>query len=87
MSARDPQARHQIAALGAMSKWAKEPDPASATAAARAKFAEKFYEATDPALPEAQRRRMAEYARRAYFQRLSLASAKARQARKASGSA
>ena len=50
----------------------------------RAGLDAKFLREVDPnnELPEAERRRRAESARRAYYQRLDLASAKARKARK-----
>lgn len=48
------------------------------TAAARRAFQESFYTQTDPGLPERERRRQAEAARAAYYQRLSLRAAQAR---------
>ena len=53
----------------------------------RAGLEAKFLREVDPnsELPEAERRRRAVSARRAYYQRLALASAKARKARKAAG--
>lgn len=53
------------------------------TAKARETFLSKFEREVDPdgVLPEAERQRRAEYARKAHFTRLALASAKARRAK------
>jgi hypothetical protein len=50
------------------------------TSAARAVFNARFEREVDPdgLLPESERRRRAEHARRAYYQRMSMASARAR---------
>ena len=55
-------------------------DPRETTSAARAAFLRSFEELVDPnrELSERERQRRAEAARRAYFTRLALASAKAR---------
>lgn len=55
-------------------------DPAAHTAPARAAFLDRFEREVDPdgVLPPAERARRAEHARKAYFARLALASAKAR---------
>ena len=55
-------------------------DPRETTAKARAAFLANFEREVDPegALPEHERRRRAEYARKAHFARLALASARAR---------
>lgn len=55
-------------------------DPTEHTAPARAAFLERFLDEVDPnrELPEAERFRRAEHARKAYFARLALKSAKAR---------
>jgi hypothetical protein len=72
---------HQIAAN---SRWSKE-DPTAQGIILRAGLEAKFLREVDPnnELPESERLRRAEAARRAYYQRLALASAKARKARKA----
>ena len=59
--------------------------PVDTTAAARKAFLSKFEGEVDPdaVLPEAERQRRAEAARKAYFTRLALRSAKARRRRKA----
>jgi hypothetical protein len=79
---------HQIAAN---TKWAqRDPKaPDEAPALARAGLERKFVDEVDPdrTLPEAERNRRAECARKAYYQRLALASAKARRARKAARTA
>jgi len=55
-------------------------DPRETTAKARATFLSRFEREVDPdsVLPEAERARRAEYAKKAHFARLALASAKAR---------
>ena len=55
-------------------------DPTEHTAPARRAFLERFYDEVDPdrELPEAERERRAEHAKKAYFTRLALKSAKAR---------
>jgi hypothetical protein len=68
--------------------WARTDDPAARTAAARKASPgslEYFERQVDPdgTMPEAERRRRAEHLRKAHFQRLALASARARR-RKAS---
>ncbi len=57
-------------------------DSRELTKAARAKFEARFYEGIDPDLPEAERDRRAQHARKRYFTELAFKSAKAR--RKAS---
>jgi hypothetical protein len=58
-------------------------DSREVTAPAREAFLRKFEDEVDPerVLPEAERARRAEHARKAYFTRLSLKSAKARKRR------
>jgi hypothetical protein len=65
-------------------RWSKE-DPARQGEIMRAGLERRFLDEVDPArlLPEVERLRRAECARRAYYQGLALASAKARRARKA----
>jgi hypothetical protein len=53
-------------------------DSRELTAKARSRFLARFYEQTDPALPEAERLRRAEHLLRAHMTKLALASAKAR---------
>ena len=62
--------------LGALEKWANTTDRTAATAPARAAFEQKFLDKVDGDPKRAQA------LRQAYFLRLSLASAKARRARK-----
>jgi hypothetical protein len=73
---------HQIAAN---SRWSKE-DPTKQGRILHAGLEAKFLREVDPnnELPEAERLRRAESARKAYYQRLALASAKARKARRES---
>lgn len=58
-------------------------DPKETTKAARAAFLARFEREVDPdgVLPDAERTRRAEYARKAYFAQLALKSAKARRKR------
>jgi hypothetical protein len=62
-------------------------DARQTTVAARTAFLARFEAEVDPdgALDPEERRRRAEHARRAYFTRLALASAKARRARRQGG--
>ena len=64
-------------------------DARQTTRAARTAFLARFEAEVDPdgALDPEERRRRAEHARRAYFTRLALASAKARRARRQGGGA
>ncbi len=81
MAAHDtPENRALRARLGAHALHAKVTDPSAHTAPARQAFLERFEHEVDPdgTLPPADRARRAEHARKAYFTRLALASAKAR---------
>ncbi len=71
--------RSLAGSIGAHSKWAVT-DPAEGTAAARAAFLDRFERQADPdgVLPPNERARRAEHLRKAHFQRMALASAKAR---------
>jgi hypothetical protein len=72
------------ARIAASARWAGE-DPAANAARGQAGLIDRFRREVDPdgSLPEAERERRAQYAYRAHFQRLALASSKARGARKA----
>jgi hypothetical protein len=74
--------RSQAGLLGALSTHSRHSGE-EITAAARAAFNARWERQVDPQgkLPEAERIRRAEYAKRAYFTRLALASAKARRKR------
>jgi hypothetical protein len=78
-----PEQRSMRARIGAYSLHAKH-DPRVTTEPARRAFLSRFEREVDPegVLPERERLRRAEYARKAYFTRLALASAKARAAKK-----
>jgi hypothetical protein len=71
---------HQISAN---SRWSKE-DPTHQGEVMRAGLEKRFLDEVDPdqVLPEAERERRAAVARRLYYQRLALASAKARARKK-----
>lgn len=76
--------RTQIAKIAANSRWAMTDDRAAAMAPARAGMQKKFEDQVDPdrTLPAAERARRVESARKAHYQRMALASAKARAAKK-----
>jgi hypothetical protein len=57
-------------------------DSRELTANARAAADARFYDATDPTLPEAERQRRAEHLRKAYYAELALKSATARRKRR-----
>jgi hypothetical protein len=80
----EPSASERVlrARLAAHSLHAQVTDPAAHTAPARRAFLDRFEREVDPdgLLPAAERQRRAEHARKAYFLRLALASAKARRA-------
>lgn len=73
--------RQLAGSYGGHKSWSQTPDRSTRTAPGRAKFDQRFYP-DDPTLPEHVREQMAESARKAYYQRLALASVKARRARK-----
>jgi hypothetical protein len=83
--ARTPAERSLSASIGAHGKWAQCEDPTAATAPARSKFDERFYEGLE-GLSDAERERRAGHRRKAYFARLALKSAKSRRQRKAQAS-
>lgn len=74
--------RQLAASIAAHTRWAHEPDRAAATSAGRAAFMARFDNEVDPGrvLDPVERGRRADSARKAYFLRLALASAKARKA-------
>lgn len=76
-----PTSRQQlIGAIGAHESWARTADRTARTAPGRRAFLERFEREVDPdgTLTPDERARRAESARKAYFARLALASAKAR---------
>ncbi|MFC8619735.1 hypothetical protein ACFT9M_25460 [Micromonospora purpureochromogenes] len=85
MPAYDPSERALVARLAAHERWARTADRTAATAAARKAAADRFESQVDPdgLLPPADRARLAESARKAFFTRLALKSAQARRARHA----
>jgi hypothetical protein len=87
VSAADPADRYLVASVAANTRWAHEPDRTGATSAARAAFDRRFLDQVDPdrKLSPAERERRAANARRAYFRRLALQSARARRLRKGGG--
>lgn len=72
--------RQLIGAIGANESWARTVDRSARTAPAREAFLKRFETEVDPdgTLPEADRLRRADHARKAYYQRLALKSAQAR---------
>jgi hypothetical protein len=79
-----PDFRSQRGRLGAYVSWAKTEDRAARTAAARRALMDRFENEVDPegTLTVQERAKRAEFARKAYFQRLAIKSAAARQRRK-----
>ena len=71
------------AQIAAHESWAHTPDRSSRTAPARQAFNDRFEQQVDPdgKLTPAERAKRAEHAKRAYFLRLALKSAKTRRAR------
>lgn len=71
------------ASVAANTRWAHEPDRTAATAKARQALADKFEHEVDPdgVLDPAERAKRAANARRAFYQRLAIKSAKARGSR------
>jgi hypothetical protein len=69
--------------IGAHESWARTEDRAARTAPARRAFDARFEREVDPdeVLPPAERAQRAAHARKAYFARLALKSAKARRQR------
>lgn len=84
VASKDAQEREAIARLGGYVSWAHEVDPSARTAPARAAFMRRFERQVDPdgVLPEHERRRRAESARRAYYTQLSIKAQQARRARR-----
>lgn len=79
----EPSQKSLAAQIAANESWAHTPDRAARTAPARAAMLARFEDEVDPerSLTPEERSRRAEYARKAYFQRLALKSAKARRLR------
>ncbi len=77
---RPPSERSLAARIASHESWAKTANPTARTEPARQAFDGRFEREVDPdgTLPPAERARRAEHARKAYFTRLALASAKAR---------
>ena len=75
-----PAERQLRARLAAHESWARTTNPSQRTATARRAFLQRFVTEVDPdgVLPEVDRARRAESARKAYFTRLALKSARAR---------
>ena len=82
LAALTPTQRTQRARIAALTRWSRE-DPAATAARGQAGLLAKFLDQVDPdrVLPEAERQRRAEAARRAHMQRLAFRSSKARSAR------
>ena len=80
-----PGERRLRASVAAHTRWSRTVDRTEATRAAREAFLRRFEDHVDPnkELRPDVRRRNAESARRAYFQKLAYMSARARRARRA----
>lgn len=66
-------ARSQQATIAALTRSSREPSGAAMTDGARSKFLARFYNDTDPALPEAERQRQARAALSAQMRKTALA--------------
>jgi hypothetical protein len=77
-----PTQRSQRARLAALTRWSREDGKAQGELV-QAGLRRKFYNETDPALPEAERQRRAECAYKAHMARLSFLASKARTAKAA----
>ena len=75
--------RRAWASVAANERWAKEPDRAAATQAARDAFIQKFYDQVDPdrALPPEERHKRAMAARSAFYARIRANGLKAKRLR------
>lgn len=82
-----PNDRILRARIASAVRWSREADRSNATAPARAAFNDRFARQVDPdgKLPEPERQRRAESARKAYYLRLALRSAQVRRGRKVAG--
>lgn len=89
MSRLTPELRTLRSQIAAHESWARTPDRSARTAKARQALLEKFEREVDPdnALLPAERAKRAESARKAYYLRLAMKSAQARQRRKGGGAA
>jgi hypothetical protein len=78
-----PEQRSLRARIASHESWARTPDASARTAPGRKAFLDRFEKQVDPygELPPTERARRAEHARKAYFARLALKSARARRAR------
>ena len=76
----DASERFMVASIAANTRWANETDRTAATSPARAAFNRRFEDEVDPdrRLNPAERARRADSARKAYFMRLALKSARSR---------
>ncbi len=79
----DPQTRRLAGQIAAHISWSRTEDRSARTAAARKAMLDRFEREVDPGstLAPVDRARRAEHARKAYFARLALQSAKARRRR------
>lgn len=77
-----PEQRSQRARIAALERWSRDDGKANGEAC-QAGLRRKFYNETDPTLPEAERIRRADCAYRAHMTRLAYLSPRARMARKA----
>jgi hypothetical protein len=80
MPAKDPEERKLIARVAAQTQWAKCPDRAARTEAARAALWQRFLDEVDPdgVLDPNERERRALHARKAYYTRIALKSRQSR---------
>ena len=79
MPAKDPADRKAIATIAALSRWSQE-DPKATAERGQAGLQAKFYNQTDPSLPEAERQRRGHAAYRAHMARIRRARSKGEKA-------
>src|SRR5436309_2057906 len=79
-----PERRSLVGRIGAHASWAATSDPSARTQPGRSAFLDRFAREVDPdsKLSEPERQRRADHARKAYFAKLALQSAKARAGRR-----
>jgi hypothetical protein len=77
-----PAERKLRASIAGLTGWANTTNRSARAAHAHRGLWQKFYDATDPSLPDDVRAKMADSAYRAHMKRMSLKSAKARRERK-----
>lgn len=81
MASSDPGERHMIAQRAAYIRWAHEDNPTASGVRGQSGLLRKFYNETDPSLPDSERWKRAERLRRAHMIELSRKAARSRAAK------